>query len=79
MSLTKAQRVKRARQVRRALSVYLTWQEKFMAEAHPDRDPDEQRWGCLLAARAELDRLVREEREAGGTRWAAFVARRGGS
>lgn len=56
--MTKTERVRLARSVRRSLSVYVTLQETWYRAEHPDAD--ERAAGALRAAWRELDTLIRE-------------------
>jgi hypothetical protein len=76
--LTKTVQRGAAVSVRRLLSRYMAWLEPHVIRHFDGKDADHERWEALLQARDELEHLVHAERVAGGSKRAAFVARRAG-
>lgn len=79
VALTKAERVRRGRGVRKSMRLYDLWQDPAVTSSRPEVNAEERRWEWLLQARRELEELIHAERVAGGERWASFAARRSSS
>jgi hypothetical protein len=75
VKLTKAERRRRARQVRAALRQYDLWQDPGIIAAHPEVNAEERRWEWLLSASYDVTELIRLESEAAPERWTAFLRR----
>ena len=75
VKLSKAERRRRAREVRAALRQYDIWQEPHILAARPEVNAEEERWMWLLSSSVCMEELIKLESEAAPERWAAFMAR----
>jgi hypothetical protein len=57
--MTKADRLKMARRVRKELWLYLLFQKPHVRDGHANAD--DIAWACLLEARRELTKLINAE------------------
>jgi hypothetical protein len=62
--MTKAEKLRRAREVKECLAFFVSWQSRYMQEylKEQGRDPAQLSLGQLLAARGKLDALIEDVR-----------------